>query len=254
MALIYEPRVFSRLSGLRAAMSLRGTTRLPFGFNMSLSVGDDAATVQQNRARLARRLGFDPDRMATQRQVHGDVIVDVGEGYAPCESDAMMTDVEGWLLAVSVADCVPVLLYDPTRRAIAAVHSGWRGTLRNIAGVTVARMRERFGSDPSALRIYIGTAAGQCCYEVGEDVAESFDACYSRDIGNGKFLFDNKGRVLDQLLESGVDTGLVELDERCTICSPVYHSYRRDGHASGRMLAVIGMNTGPAGSDSLKGA
>jgi polyphenol oxidase len=254
MALIYEPKVFAKLPGVRAAMTLRGTTRHPYGFNMSVSVGDDESIVLANRARLAQRLGFEADRMAMQRQVHGDVIVDVDDGYSPCESDAMMTDREGWLLAVSIADCVPVLLYDESRRAVAAVHSGWRGTLRNITGATVARMRERYGSEPGGLRAYVGAAAGQCCYEVGEDVAGSFDERYSRSIGGGKYLFDNKGRVLDQLLESGVESGLVELDIRCTICSPAHHSYRRDGARSGRMVAVIGMNTGLGEIDSLKGA
>jgi len=254
MALIYEPRVFASVEGVRAAMTLRGTTRPPFGFNMSLSVGDDETSVHANRARLARRLGFAPESLATQRQVHGDVIADVSDGYAACESDALMTDREGWLLAVSVADCVPVLLYDPERRVIAAVHSGWRGTVLDITGATVRRMRERFGSDPSSLRAYVGASASQCCYEVGEEVAEAFGERYGRSIGGGKFLLDNKGRVFDQLLESGVQTGLVELDPRCTICSRQYHSYRRDGAQSGRMLAVIGMNTGLAGTHSLKGA
>jgi YfiH family protein len=254
MALIYEPRIFAKTPGVRAALSLRGTTRPPFGFNMSLSVGDDEAAVVANRERLARRLGFAPERLAMQRQVHGDVIADVAHGYAPCESDAMMTGEEGWLLAVSVADCVPVLLYDDEHRAIAGVHSGWRGTARNIVGATIARMRERYLTEASKLRVYVGAAAGQCCYEVGEDVASAFDERYSRAIGGGKYLFDNKGRVLDQVLESGVDTGLVELDPRCTICNPGFHSYRRDGAKSGRMLAVIGMETGVAEGGGLEAA
>jgi YfiH family protein len=254
MALIYEPRVFAGLARVRAALSLRGRSRPPYGFNMSLSVGDDPEVVMANRARLARRLGFEPSWLTLQRQVHADDVVVVGEGYEPGETDAMMTDEEGWLLAVSVADCAPVLLYDEEHHAVAAIHSGWRGSERNITGRTIARMRERYGTDPARLRAYVGAAAGQCCYEVGEDVASRFDARYSRPIGSLKYLFDNKGRVLDQLLESRVDAGLVELDERCTICSPAFHSYRRDGSRSGRMLAVIGMNTGLAAGPGLKAA
>jgi polyphenol oxidase len=254
MALIYEPKVFAKLPGVRAALTLRGATRPPYGFNMSVSVGDDEDAVMKNRARLAERLGFAPSRLATQRQVHGATVVDVGDEHAPCDSDAMITDRVGWLLAVSVADCVPVLLYDPARRVVAGVHSGWRGTARNIVGATIERMREGFGCEPSSLRAYIGAAASQCCYEVGDDVAGAFDERYSRAIGGGKYLFDNKGRVLDQALESGVDAGLVELDARCTICGPSFHSYRRDGSRSGRMFAVIGMNTGLAESGSLETA
>ena len=254
MAIVYEPKVFAKRAGVRAAMTLRGSGREPYGFNMSMAVGDDAAAVTAIRARLARRLGFEPERLALQRQVHGDTVVTVDEDDSPCESDALMTNREGWLLGVSIADCVPVLLYDPVRRAVAGVHSGWRGTERNIVGRTVERMREVYGSDPGDLITYIGAAASQCCYEVGEDVAGRFDERYSRSIGGGKYLFDNKGRVLDQALESGMNAGFLELDVRCTICSPGYHSYRRDGARSGRMLAVIGMNTGLQEGGSLEPA
>jgi YfiH family protein len=241
MALIHEPKIFKRFPGVRAAMTLRGTTHLPYGFNMSLTVGDDGERVRDNRARLARRLGFEPDRMATQRQVHGEEIVRVAGGYLPGESDALITDQPGWLLAISIADCVPVLIHDPDRGVVAGAHSGWRGTARNIAGKTVARLRREHRSAPEALQIYIGAAASACCYEVGEDVASAFDGRYSRPLGGGKYLFDNKGAVLDQLLASGVPAGSIELDPRCTICDPAFHSYRRDGARSGRMFAVIGM-------------
>lgn len=254
MALIYEPRVFGKDAGVRAAMSLRGSRRLPYGFNMSLSVGDDEAFVRRNRGQLVQRLGFEPSRLALQRQVHGAAVVEVTEGYAPCESDALMTAEPGWLLGVSVADCVPILLFDPRRRAVAVVHSGWRGTLRGIARATIERMRESFFTDPSDVRAYVGAAASQCCYEVGDDVASAFDARHSRPIGGGKYLFDNKGCVLEQLISCGLQPHHVELDIRCTICGPSFHSYRRDGKQSGRMLAVIGMNTDTAKPDRLNTA
>ncbi len=245
MALIHEPKIFKRFPGVRAAMTLRGTTNLPYGFNMSLSVGDREERVGENRARLARRLGFAPERLAMGRQVHGDVICMVDDRYAPAESDALITAEPGWLLAISVADCIPVLLYDPVGGVVAGVHSGWRGTRSNIAGKTVARLRDDHRSAPEALQIYIGASAGGCCYEVGEDVASAFDGRYSREIGSGKYFFDNKGAVLDQILASGVPAAGIELDPRCTICDPSFHSYRRDGAASGRMFAVIGLPASP---------
>src|SRR5687768_1041969 len=106
-------------------MSLRGMSRQPFGFNMSLSVGDDPTEVMKHRAKLARALGFEPGDMVTQRQVHGNRAVSVENGYEAGESDALVTDREGCLLAVSVADCVPILMFDARRRVAAAVHSGW---------------------------------------------------------------------------------------------------------------------------------
>lgn len=240
MALLFEPRIFKPFAGLRSALTLRGAAHPPYGFNMSLSVGDDELRVRANRASLAERLGFSPERLATQRQVHGATIRDVGRGYEPSESDALVCAERGWLLAVSVADCAPVLLYDPSCGVIAGVHSGWRGTALNIAGATVDRLAG-LGCSRGELRAYIGAAAGQCCYEVGEDVAGRFEARFSRPIGDGKFLFDNRGVVLDQLLDAGLRSVHMELDARCTICDMNFHSFRRDGEHSGRMFAVIGM-------------
>ncbi|MDB5034565.1 MAG: Multi-copper polyphenol oxidoreductase laccase [Chlorobi bacterium] len=241
MSLITEPKIFRQFPLVRAAMTTRGTGNPPYGFNMSLSVGDDGERVHAMRARLAERLGFAPERLASQRQVHGDTIGVVSDGHGADESDALITAGAGWLLAISVADCVPVLIHDPATMIVAGVHSGWRGTAKRIAAKTVGRLRDEFGSSPEDLHIYIGAAASGCCYEVGEDVAAAFDERYSRPIGNGKYLFDNKGAVLDQLLEMGVSGSRIELDPRCTICDPGLHSYRRDGALSGRMFGVIGM-------------
>lgn len=241
MALIYEPRIFKRFPGVRAALSLRGETNLPYGFNMSLSVGDDAERVLANRARLATRLGFPSGRLATQRQIHGAHIEEVASGYEPSDSDALVTAEPGWLLAISVADCAPVLIYDPVRSLVAGVHSGWRGTAQNIVGATISTLGQDYGCSAEDLHLYIGPAAGQCCYEVGEDVASTFDPAYSRPIAGGKYLFDNRGAVLDQALSCGVASIQIEIDPRCTICDTSFHSFRRDGTLSGRMLAVIGL-------------
>lgn len=241
MPLLYEPRIFKRFPSVRAALTQRGDAGHPYGFNMSLAVGDDEARVRSNRARLAERMGFPPERLALQRQVHGCTVRDVCEGYAPDESDALITDEKRWLLAISVADCVPVLIYDEANGVVAGVHSGWRGTMQNIVGATIERLRREKGSAAAGLHVYVGAAASQCCYEVGEDVASRFDARYSRPLGGGKYLFDNKGAVLDQLLACGVPSLQIELDPRCTICDDTLHSYRRDGVKSGRMLAVIGL-------------
>jgi YfiH family protein len=241
MALIYQPRIFKPFPHVRAAMTLRGTTHLPYGFNLSLSVGDDEGRVMRNRAQLASRLGFSPERLATQRQVHGDTIAIVGEGYIPGESDALIAPEPAWLLAISTADCIPVLIYDRKNDIVAGAHSGWRGSAVNITGKLVARLRDECTSEPAWLHVYVGTSAGQCCYEVGEEVASRFDERHSRPIDGGKYLFDNRGVVLDQLLEAGVPPQQIELDSRCTICDPGYHSYRRDGRSSGRMFGVIGI-------------
>ncbi|HVZ40791.1 MAG TPA: peptidoglycan editing factor PgeF [Candidatus Kapabacteria bacterium] len=243
---IHQPRIFKRFANVRAAQTLRGRTHLPYGFNMSLTVGDSEARVRANRARLAERLGFAAERLATQRQVHGIRVCDVRAGYVPEESDAIVTAEPGWLLAVSIADCIPVLLYDADLHVVAGIHSGWRGTAQNITGVTVEHMRTEYGSQPRSLYAYVGAGAGQCCYEVGSEVAEQFAAGHSRRIGGEKYLFDNPGAVLAQLLACGVAADRIEMDPRCTICGSAFHSYRRDGARSGRMFGVIGMRASTA--------
>jgi YfiH family protein len=241
MPLLFEPRIFKRFPNVRAAMTQRGDAGQPYSFNMSLAVGDDESQVRANRARLAERLGFRSERLAPQRQVHGREVRVVTSGYTPDESDALITGETGWLLAVSVADCAPVLIYDAAHHVVAGVHSGWRGTEQNIVGATIEALRRYYNSAAADLHIYIGAAASQCCYEVGDDVSARFDAKYSRPIGGGKFFFDNKGRVLDQILERGIPSTQIEADPRCTICDTSLHSYRRDGLKSGRMFAVIGL-------------
>ena len=137
---------------------------------------------------------------------------------------------------------VPVLVYDCKHQAIGAIHSGWRGSQQNVVGATIDAMAEAFGTSASDIYVYVGAAASQCCYEVGPEVAQQFDKQFSRVSNAGKYWFDNKGVVLSQLLDKGVESTRIELDSRCTICDTTLHSYRRDGAGSGRMFAVIGMS------------
>lgn len=222
-------------------MTLRGKQSLPRGLNFSHAVGDDPERVEANRRAVAEQLGFAPEQFIWQKQIHSDQIICVEPGYVPGESDALVTDRPGFLLAASIADCVPVLLYGPSKRVVAAVHSGWRGTAQNIAGKTLSFMERELNVSPQDLRVWIGPSAGQCCYEVGEEVAQGFASRHSRSLGEGKYLFDNRGAVLAQIVEAGVPSASVEVDVRCTICDDRFHSYRRDREASGRMVAMIGV-------------
>jgi YfiH family protein len=241
MALIFTPSIFKQFPNVRAGLTLRAREGGIYSNNMSQAVGDDPERVRANRARLAERLGFAPERLALQKQVHGCAIAEVAEGYDPGETDALVTARKGWLLGASVADCVPILIHDPVREVVSAVHSGWRGTRAGVLSATLERMRSEYSCAPEDLYLYIGASAGQCCYEVGVDVAGAFDGRHSRPLGAGKYLFDNRGVVLEQALRAGVPSVQIELDPRCSICGDGFHSYRRDGSTSGRMLGVIGM-------------
>ncbi|MCB0711589.1 MAG: peptidoglycan editing factor PgeF [Ignavibacteriae bacterium] len=241
MGLLIKPNIFKPYPQLVAAMSLRGGKGEAFGFNMSTAVGDREEQVLANRQHLAARLGFSLDRLAVQHQVHGDRVVYVDENYQLGDSDALYTNKTGHLLAVSVADCVPILIADPDRNVVAGVHSGWRGSVQNIVGKTLALLKDVYTLSAENLLVWVGPSAGQCCYEVGADVAGAFDSKHSRGISDGKYLFDNRGVVVEQLLAEDVLPERIEVDLRCTICDTRFQSYRRERERSGRMFAVIGV-------------
>lgn len=238
-----RPGIFSDVVGVAAAMTLRGDTNVDgtFGYNMSMSVGDDPERVKMRRRELAEHLGFQPDRLVLQTQVHESSVVEITRKHTTTKSDAMFTREQGWLLGISIADCVPVLLYDPVSGIVGGIHSGWRGTVANIVNSFANSVTERVGGLPRNFRCWVGPAAGPCCYEVGEEVAMQFDESRRHPIGARKYLLDNRGAVIDQLIRIGVPSSLIEVDMRCTICDTSLQSYRRDGASSGRMLAVIGL-------------
>jgi polyphenol oxidase len=240
---VVRPAILSTFAGITAAVSTRagGVSPEPLCMNMSYNVGDAVENVRMNRERFVRHIGAETMTLATTTQVHGDTVLRVMEGgkYPAC--DALITSTPGILLAVSIADCVPILLLDPVRGVVAAVHAGWRGTRARIIVRAVASMAEGFGSHPPDLMAYVGPSAGRCCYEVGEEVAGLFESKYvDRSRGSRPFL-DVRMINAGLLAQSGLDVKNIEISPDCTICSSRrFHSYRRDGKASGRMWAVIG--------------
>lgn len=243
-----RPAVFAGEAGLVAAVSTRqgGVSKDPLGMNLSFSVGDDEASVNENRRRFFSSLGIPVEGLAIPRQVHSATVARVGAPGAVAETDALVTNSPGVYLCVTIADCVPVLLHDPEHRAVAAVHAGWRGSAAGILSLALKLMRSAFGTRPGDLRAYIGPAAGGCCYEVGQDVAERFPEKYLAD-HRGSLRLDLKAFNADTLREAGVPSSLIEVSPLCTITeSHLLHSYRRDGPRSGRMMAVIGFH--PQGS------
>jgi YfiH family protein len=195
-----------------------------------------------NREEFFSSLGFDPSSVVRGEQVHGDNIAMVENPGIHPATDALVTNKRGLLLGISVADCVPVLLVDKSTQTIAAVHAGWRGTAQRIAAKTVEYFMNKNHSHPENILAFIGPSAGVCCYEVGKEVAGNFSMEYCVDADeNGKCKLDLKRVNFTQLIESGVPANNIEVSEACTICDENFHSFRRDGTTSGRMLAVIGM-------------
>jgi len=160
------------------AFSLRkgGQSPPPFdSLNFSVGQGDLPENVRCNLAILGGRIGIDPERIVTCRQMHGDHIhVTEAVPESPPRADAIVTPRPNIFPAIKTADCVPILILDPVLGIAAAVHAGWRGTVLGISRKTVELMQDRFGSDPSELLVGMGPGIGPCCYEVDDAVVTPF--------------------------------------------------------------------------------
>jgi YfiH family protein len=240
---IIRPAIFDEFPEIVAAQSTRlgGVSPEPFGMNLSSHVGDDPYSVAQNRELFLSSINWPlTSQVVYQNQIHSSNITQVnGDEGVVRESDGLLTERPKVLLAVSVADCTPVLLYDPVTKIIAAVHAGWRGTEQMITLQTIKRMRD-LGAKPENIRAFIGASASGERYEVGLEVATLFDKRVIKELGNQKFLLDVKAANLEQLHYHGIKDTNIEVSPLCTIGEPILHSFRRDGKRSGRMLAVIG--------------
>lgn len=242
MQQIIKSKILSNLPGLVHGVSTRLGGEPPYYNNLSKHVGDDIETVMKNREKFCGTLGIDITRLVHANQVHSaNVSVISAPGlYKNC--DALITAEENLYLVISVADCLPVMVYDKAKRVIANIHSGWRGTQLGIARATVEKMMAEFGSFPEDLTAFIGPGISMENFEVDRDVAEMFESRYVKKKTAEKYSVDIKQCVYDELLSCGIIMENIEVSPYCTFSQKDYlHSYRRDREASGRMFAVIGM-------------
>jgi len=200
--------------------------------------------------------GHDPKRrgwMLSVRQVHGTKALVVDRPIRDSdrfegEWDALVTDQPGITVAVRTADCVPVLVYDPRRRVVAAIHAGWRGAVADIVPKTLALMHTRFGSHARDLRVSIGPSAGSCCYEVDGPVLHQLRAGFEewpsvvRGCDGDRARLDLRGLIRRQVERHGVNTTHVSAVNLCTIChDDLFYSYRREGRVVGTMVSGIAL-------------
>jgi polyphenol oxidase len=240
------PPIFAAYPELVAAQSTRhgGVSAPPFAsLNLSTKAGDDPARVAQNGQIFCQYLGITRSKVATALQVHGNTVVVVTQPSPLPEADGLVTDRPGLYLAVFVADCTPVLVYDPRTRAVGAAHAGWRGTVGGVVANLLATMTQQFGTRPADCVAQVGTCIGPTAFEVGEEVAVQFAPDFKCwDPQRSKFLVDLKAANRQQLLDAGVPPERVGLSPHCTVLDNAhYFSYRREGPASGRMWALIGV-------------
>lgn len=246
--------------------------------NLGFTSADSRDNVLENRRRFYREVTGDVDFPAvTLRQIHSSLIrrvnaADAVPAEARLKGDGLLTDQPSLLLAIQTADCIPILIADRKRRAVAAFHAGWRGTLKRIVENGVGRMRLEFGSEPRDLIAAIGPGIGQCCFSVGEEVRgeflsqfayapELFRDVYDSDPVREKYplLFltarapghSNIGPSLHldlaeanrrQLLDAGLAPDAISVQGHCTSCrTDLYFSHRAEHGHAGRMLSVIGI-------------
>lgn len=241
--LFIKPKIFDKFGNIVCGVSTRygKQPRPPFDFNMSFKIGDDTDAVKKNRKELFDAMGIDGSKVTFQFQTHSTVHNYVEETKFFNGSDGLYTDKKDLYLAVNVADCVPVFVYDPINAVVAGIHSGWKGTQQKIVRHTVNTLMEKFNSMPENLYVYIGPGISVNNFEVGKDVYDLFDDDF-KEVRVAKYYVDLKKDIYTRLIRMGVKDENVEVSEFCTFRDEeLFHSYRRDREKSGRMLGVIGM-------------
>jgi YfiH family protein len=242
--------------------------------NLGFTERDEKERVARNREKFIDTLGAPEMTLIAMRQFHSDVIRVAAAPVAEApKADGLITSTPGLLLGVQTADCVPILLADTGRRAVAAIHAGWRGTLARIAVKALGQMRMEFGTEPRDVVAALGPAIGRCCYEVGPEVAQAFAAQFppAADWFDGPFeqlahgeeplwlpwltmmppghvppparvQLDLRASNRWQLIDAGVPEKQISVSDLCTACrADLLFSYRREGAKTGRLMAVIGI-------------
>lgn len=234
-----------------------GVSTGPFkALNMAFHVGDDAARVAENRRLVCSALGAGLEDLVAGQQVHGTTISKVtghhrgrgalSPGDAIVETDGLITKEQGVLLSSYYADCVPVMLLDPVRRAIGLAHAGWKGTVGRIAGKAVQSMSYHYGSNPADCLAVVGPSIGPCCYEVDVPVMELVEESFTgrpelvKQTAPGRWRLNLWLANKIALLEAGLRDGHIVVAGLCTDCTrEMFFSYRGQSGACGRMASLM---------------
>jgi YfiH family protein len=230
--------IFTRLGGF--------STGCYQSLNVGMGNGDNVSHVLRNRAAISDCMGH--SELVFAHQVHGtNIITHSGcgaecNGHTPPKTgsgDAMITRAPGRSLVIQTADCQAVLIYDPVQNAVANIHSGWRGSIQNIIGLTVQAMIKEFDSDPKNLLAGIGPSLGPCCAEFTHYRTEIPKAFWSYK--NASDCFDFWAMSKDQLSDTGISRNNIVTSNFCTRCrTDLFFSYRKE-KSTGRFAAVIGI-------------
>lgn len=191
-----------------------------------------------NKELLASVLNINQKQLLFQNQIHSDIVRIVSSDSKVETSDALVTAEKNIYLCVKIADCCGILLLDKENNVIAAIHSGWKGTMQNIAGKSIKKMISEYKTNPEKIIAYLTPCGSACCYEVKFDVAQYFPNSI-KQVSKEKYLLDLKNEIKNQLINCGILLENIEISKECTICNTEYHSYRRDKENAGRAVAFI---------------
>lgn len=232
---------------VRAGLSTRrgGVSAGPYAtLNLGWGTADAAERVAENWRRFGQAAGFRPERLVRCRQVHGARVHLVGAGTPADagEGDALVTAVPGAVLAVQVADCVPIYLVGGDPPALGVVHAGWRGTLAGVGPAAAAALARAAGVPPAALAAVVGPGIGPCCFRVGAEVADAFARAFGAGVvagGPEAWRVDLWAANRAALVAAGLAPERVAVAGLCTSCrADLFFSHRRDRGVTGRMAAV----------------
>jgi polyphenol oxidase len=249
--------------------------------NLGITKHDSRAAVERNRGLFLKEVGVADKRTAlvTLRQIHSDLIHRIeGVPKHPLTGDGLITDTPGLLLAILTADCLPVILVDKKNRVVGVFHAGWRGTVKRIVEKGVGEMQRYFGSDPRNLVAAIGPGVQACCYQVGEEVRQRFEAQFAygaelfrevkesdpvrekypmlfltaRAPGHSELPVNLYLDLVEanrrQLVDAGVPAKNIDASSPCTACrTDLLFSHRAEKGVTGRLMAVVGVRTGHRG-------
>lgn len=249
----------SELDFLNHAFSTRigGVSTGEFkSMNLNFKRGDNPENVTENYKIFCKAAGFDYNTLVSSSQDHNTFVrcvtkKDCGIGiyreHDIQSVDALVTNEPGVTLVTHYADCTPLFFADPVKRVIALAHAGWRGTVAKIGEITVDKMVEEFGCDPTDIIAVIGPAIGFCCYEVDAPVFEEFasftelkPAYFTKTLGHGKYLIDLKEANRRMLLEAGLLSINITISDVCTKCnSGLLYSHRASGGKRGGLVAMM---------------
>ena len=250
-----ESQLLARAGGLVHGFTTRheGVSRPPYNsLNLGGNTLDSPHNVEGNRSLLARAFGTRLEKLVTVTQAHGTDLLVIDEPnpdyahFRKLECDGIITNQPGVMIGVCVADCIPILLFDPVKRVAAAIHAGWKGSAAGIGPKGVESLLKLFGSNPHDILAAIGPGIGPCCYEVDEPVRAAFAQAgngwddFAVPRPGGKWGLDLAAANRRQLLEAGLLEERVTTADQCVACQhDWFFSYRRDKGETGRQMGFI---------------